>query len=176
MYCLDQGNVQLELFVRGPAQTALCFTEVIEKDKQLFLSDRLSQLGLVRRTLRWMNLGDKNVAKETHEIAKQSREILACLCLRFHDGKSRRGIAVHKSMPELENSLAGGESENAMHICRDNRIPAEGNHLIEHRLGVAHRPVRSLRKGFGGGNFECDILIFRDEEKMARNLFRGQPA
>jgi len=176
MNCLDQGNVQLELFVRGPAKTALGLTEVIEQDKQLFLSDRLSQPGLVRRTLRWMNLGDKYVAKETHEITKQSREILACLCLSFHDGKSRRGIAVHKRMPEIKDGLARGESENAMHICRDNRVSAEGNHLIEHRLGVTHRPVRSLRKGFGSGNLECDVLVFRDEEKVAGDLFRGQPA
>ena len=173
MHRLDQGNVQLELFVRGPAQTAFGFTEVIEKDKQLFLSDRLSQMGLVRRTLRWMNLGDKHVAKKAHEITKQTGEILACLCLRFHDGKSRRGIAVHKSMPQFKNGLPWGKSENAMHICRDNRVSAEGNHLIEHRLGVAHRPVCSLRKCIGGSTLEGDVLVFSDEEKVAGDLFRG---
>jgi hypothetical protein len=176
MYRLDQGNVQLELFVRGPAQTALGLTEVIEQDKQLFLSDRLSQPGLVRRTLRWMNLGDKHVAKEPYEITKQSREILACLCLSLHDGKSRGGIAVHKRMPEIKDGLARGESENTMHICRDNRVSAEGNHLIEHRLGIAHRTVRPLGYGFGGGDFQGEVLVFRYEEKVAGDLFWGQPA
>jgi len=79
-------------------------------------------------------------------------------------------------MPQLEDCLPRGESENAVHIGRDDRVAAEGNHLIEHRLGIAHRTVRPLGYGFGGGDFQSEILVFRYEEKVAGDLFWGQPA
>jgi len=94
MYRLDQGNVQLEFLVRGPAKTAFGLAEVVEQDKQLFLSDCLSQPRLVRRALRWMNLGDKHVTKKANEITKQSREILAGLCLGFDCSKGGGCVTV----------------------------------------------------------------------------------
>lgn len=123
-----------------------------------------------------MNLGDEHIAQQAHEVTKQPREILAGLGLPLNHGQGCWSVVIDKRLSQLKDRLPGGESKNAVNIGGGDRVPAESNDLIEHRLGIAHRAVGSFGKGFGSSGLQGDPLVFCDIEKMARNLFSGESA
>ena len=53
------------------------------------------------------------------------------------------------------------------------RVAAEGDELVEHRLGVAHAAVGPFGDGPGGGFFEGDAFLAGDVEQVLGDRFRG---
>ena len=141
MHGLDQGHIELKLFVGGPAQASLRFSEMIQQNQQLLLGDRLAETRFQRGCIGWMRLADQDIAQQTDQIAEQAGEILAGLGLGLHDGKGGRCVAGDQRAGKIKNGFAWREAKDAVHVRLADRRAAERHDLVEHRLGIAHGSV-----------------------------------
>ena len=68
-----------------------------------------------------------------------------------------------------------GEAEDIHDITRPNMLAAEGDHLVEHALGIAQSAVCSARDGIRRLAVELDFLVLRDEEEVLFDQMSGNP-
>ena len=174
MHPFDERDVELELLVGGPAEAALGLAEVIQQDQELLLGDRLPEPRFLGRFRRRVDLADQDIAEQSNEIAEQSCQILAGLGLTLHDGQCGGRIAGDEGSRKLQDGFTRCESEDVVDIGGADRRAAEGDDLIEHRLGVTHRPVGPARDRGGGSGIECDLLVLGDVQQMVGDEFRRQ--
>ena len=123
-----------------------------------------------------MNLADQHITEQGDEIAEQPGEIFPGLGLFLDERQGGGSIAGKQGLREAKDRLARRESEDALDVGGADRRAAEGDDLIEHRLGVAHRPVGTAGNGGGGSRIEGDVLALRDVEQVIGDELRREPA
>ena len=85
-------------------------------------------------------LHDHQVAPVVDELIEQLAELQALHRLpRPSSSSAMFGIALRDGRGQLGDALIAGGAEQAMHLFDRQAFAAEGQQLIEQRLGVAHR-------------------------------------
>ena len=115
---------------------------------------------------------DQQGAQAADEFAEELREFAAAFGFLLDEREGGGVVAGEQGLREGGDFFAGGETENIEHVGLVDRVAAEGDELVEHRLGVAHAAVGALGDGPGGGFFEGDAFLAGDVEQVLRNRFR----
>ncbi len=138
--------------------------------------DQIQKFGLWNPCLAACGLSDEPIPKMGDQFGSDPHEVLAGGGLLRHEIQRRADIAGEHRLGEVLNDLERSEAEDIHHIVLGDVRAAEGNHLVEHALGIAQPPLGPAGKRLGGGLVELDLLAFRDVEKVLLDEIRRDAA
>ena len=76
------------------------------------------------------------------------------------------GVFLKDGLNQAGDGLAGGETEDLLHIVFLNVFATEGDELIEHGLSVPHAAIGPFGNGPGGGFVEIDAFLGGNMEQL----------
>ena len=79
------------------------------------------------------------------------------------------GVRCEKRLGQIRHHFPRGEAEDIHHIIHGDSLSTEGDHLIQHALGIAKPAVSPTSNGIGGIGIECDLLVLGYVEEMFLN-------